>query len=200
MNLAVRDEEGKEDAPTEGNAAEALARRAAARDAEAWGEIFERHYRLVFGFVRYRLRGADEAEDVASHVFEIAYGRAERFDYRGAPIEAWLLGIARNLLRDHAKRMGRRGMPDDLDEADGPVVPDESEQVDLRHDLTTAMRELTGDQQEVITLRFLMDRSVTETAAIMDRSEDAVKNLQRRALAAMLRALRAAEYPGTVGR
>ena len=89
--------------------AEALARRAAARDRDAWAEIFETNYRSIYSFVRYRLRGADEAEDVASHVFEIAYSRVDHFDYRGVPIEGWLIGIARNLVRDHIKKLGRRG-------------------------------------------------------------------------------------------
>ena len=57
------------------------------------------------------------------------------------------------------------------------------------------MRDLTEDQHEVISHRFLLDRSVAETALLMNRSEDAVKNLQRRALAAMQRALASAHYP-----
>ena len=66
-------------------------------DADAWAELFEAHYRSVYAFLRYRLRGAAEAEDIASQVFEIAYSRIDRFDYRGVPIEGWLIGIARNL-------------------------------------------------------------------------------------------------------
>ena len=69
-------------APGRSNA-EALAQRAVARDPDAWGTIFELHYRGVFAFVRYRLRGAPEAEDIASQVFEIAFANAARFDYRG---------------------------------------------------------------------------------------------------------------------
>ncbi|MEX1104123.1 MAG: sigma factor-like helix-turn-helix DNA-binding protein, partial [Dehalococcoidia bacterium] len=106
---------------------------------------------------------------------------------------------ARNLLRDHAKKLGRRGIPDELDELKAPAEPDAAAAVDLRHDLSTAMRSLTADQQEVIVMRFLLDKSVVETAELMSRSEDAVKNLQRRALAAMLRALAEAGYPGAVG-
>ena len=56
------------------------------------------------------------------------------------------------------------------------------------------MHALTGDQHEVISHRFLRDRSVAETALLMNRSEDAVKNLQRRALAAMQRALASVLY------
>jgi RNA polymerase sigma-70 factor (ECF subfamily) len=201
VNAAVRDNEVKHDAHAEGDAAaEALARRAVARDAAAWEQIFESHYRAVFGFVRFRLRGVDEAEDIAAQVFEVAYSKADKFDFRGAPIQAWLLGIARNLVRDHIKKLGRRGRSEEVDELTMPPQPDQSEHVDLRHDLRAAMQSLTEDQQEVIALRFLLDKSVTETAVLMDRSEDAVKNLQRRALAAMHRSLSGAGYPGTVKR
>ena len=174
--------------------AEALARRAAARDRDAWAEIFETNYRSIYSFVRYRLRGADEAEDVASHVFEIAYSRVDHFDYRGVPIEGWLIGIARNLVRDHIKKLGRRGFEEELLETHAPSVEDDAGAVDLHQDLEAAMKFLTEDQQTVLSLRFLLDRSVTETAVLMDRSEDAVKNLQRRALGAMRRALSDPSY------
>jgi RNA polymerase sigma-70 factor, ECF subfamily len=176
-----------------------LAERAVGRDQQAWAEIFELHYRSVFAFVRYRLRGVAEAEDIASQVFEVAYSRADRFDYRGVPIEAWLIGIARNLCRDYIKKVTRRGYDEEIDETTGPSEPDTADAVDLKQDLAFAMRALTGEQQEVLSLRFLLDRSVEETARLMARSEDAVKNLQRRALAAMQRALAEANYP-TAGR
>lgn len=176
--------------------AERLAQAAVRRDAQAWGTIFDLHYRSVFAFIRYRLRGAAEAEDIAAQVFEVAYSRAERFDYRGVPIEAWLIGIARNLCRDRIKKLGRRGYAAEVDEQNGPVEQDSAEAIDLREDLRVAMHALTEDQQEVLTLRFLLDKSVEDTARLMNRSEDAVKNLQRRALAAMQRALAEAQYPG----
>ncbi len=171
-----------------------LARRASRRDPAAWSVLFERHYRAVFAFVRYRLVETDEAEDIAAQVFEVAYTRAASFDYRGVPIEAWLFGIARNLVRDHVKKRGRRGPSEELDEMNEPSGPDETPAVDLRRDLARAMHALTEDQQLVLSLRFIMDRSVADTARLMDRSEDAVKNLQRRALAAMQRALAGSGY------
>lgn len=179
-------------APLDG---QALAGRAAARDAQAWGLIFERHYPAVFAFVRYRLQDASIAEDLASQVFETAYTIAGRFDWQGVPIQGWLIGIARNVIRDHIKKAVRRGPSIELDETYAPPAADEISGSDLRSDLMTAMQHLTEDQQTVLQLRFLLDRSVAETAAMMDRSEDAVKNLQRRALAAMGRAM---EEPATV--
>jgi len=191
----VRDTEADdhEPPPIDGEA-EALAGRAVARDAAAWEQLFELHYRSVYAFVRYRLRSIDEAEDIASQVFEVAYSRVDRFDYRGVPIEGWLIGIARNLVRDHIKKLGRRGINAEFDDSLELSEPDTADAIGLRRDLLVAMQSLTADQQEVIQYRFLLDKSVLETAALMNRSEDAVKNLQRRALAAMQRVL-SGEYP-----
>lgn len=184
------DEVSPDDQAANGRDATAsLARRASARDPAAWEEIFEQHWHAVFGFVRFRLQGAAEAEDIAAHAFEVAYARAAHFDYRGVPIEAWLIGIARNLVRDYVKKRGRRGYEEELVDAIAPGEPDAAAAVDLREDLRTAMQVLTEDQQTVLSLRFLLDKSVADTARLMERSEDAVKNLQRRALAAMQRAL-----------
>ncbi len=183
-----------EPAGQEHTVAEEIARRAVAGDPEAWSAIFEAHYRGVYAFVRYRLRGINEAEDIASQVFEIAYSRASRFDYRGVPIEAWLIGIARNLVRDHLKKVSRRGYEEELVETTALSESDSAPAVDLKQDISVAMRALTEDQQTVLSLRFLMDKSVADTATLMERSEDAVKNLQRRALAAMQRALSGSGY------
>jgi RNA polymerase sigma-70 factor (ECF subfamily) len=169
-------------------AAAQLAQRARAREPAAWTEIFEAHYRMVYAFVRSRVRSPADAEDLASQVFEVAYSRADHFEYRGVPIEAWLVGIARNVVRDHLKKLGRRGETVELQEALMPSA-DATATLDLRHDLALAMRALTEDQQTVLTLRFSLDCPVAETARLMRRSEDAVKNLQRRALASMKREL-----------
>jgi len=200
VNLAVRDTEVLSDAtPEPGPAdadAEAIAARAVARDPAAWEFIFEQHYRSVFSYVRYRLRALDEAEDIASQVFEVAYSRADRFDYRGVPIEGWLIGIARNLVPRPHQKLSRRGFDAELDESvelTEPTVP--TPLISTRDLLAARWAPSTDDQQEVLRLRFLLDRSVAETALLMDRSEDAVKNLQRRALAAMHKALASADYP-----
>jgi RNA polymerase sigma-70 factor (ECF subfamily) len=185
----VRGDSEREEADEKRERDEDLARRAAAGEAAAWSELFEAHYTAIFGFVRYRLRSPEEADDIASQVFEVAYRRADKFDYRGVPIGAWLMGIARNLVRDQVKKRVRRGYEEELGESVTPVQPDETPAVDLKQDIASAMSNLTEDQQEVLSLRFLLDKSVSDTATVMDRSEDAVKNLQRRALAAMQRAM-----------
>ncbi len=199
MNPAVRDPgEGPHEPTHHRDQADAeLAARAARRDPAAWEDLFETHYRRIYTYLRFRLTSPEEAEDLASQVFEIAYARADAFDYRGVPIEAWLLGIARNLARDAIKKRIRRGPADALETAGAAgalATDDPAPAIQLRSDIARALRALTEDQREVVRLRFLLDKSVVETAQLMARSEDAVKNLQRRALAALHRALGGETY------
>jgi len=55
--------------------------------------------------------------------------------------------------------------------------------------LRAALHSLTGDQQQVILLRFAEDMPAEQVAAVMGKSEGAVWALQHRALAALRRAL-----------
>lgn len=180
--------------PTPDPDAEALALRAAARDRAAWEHVFDAHWQGVYRFVRYRVGSPEIAEDIAAQVFETGFANAHRFDYQGVPIEGWLLGIARNLVRDHIKKVARRGIHENIDERHDSPEGDIAELAGIRNDLAAALACLTPDQRQVIELRFLHDRPVAETAAHMGRSEEAVKTLQRRALAAMHRALGGRAY------
>ena len=51
------------------------------------------------------------------------------------------------------------------------------------------MIELTEEQAEVITLRFMEERSIAEVADLMDKTEGAIKALQYRAVLALRRVM-----------
>jgi RNA polymerase sigma-70 factor (ECF subfamily) len=55
--------------------------------------------------------------------------------------------------------------------------------------LAAAMEQLTEEQRQVVLLKFVERRSIAETAAILGKTEGAVKALQHRALAALRRTL-----------
>jgi RNA polymerase sigma-70 factor (ECF subfamily) len=54
---------------------------------------------------------------------------------------------------------------------------------------TSAVQQLTPDQQQVISLKFLEGLSNQERAAVLDKPVGTVKSLQHRALAALHRLL-----------
>ncbi len=56
-------------------------------------------------------------------------------------------------------------------------------------EITRGLMRLTAEQRQVIQLRFLDGKSLAETAAAVQRNEEAVKKLQARGLAALRRGI-----------
>jgi RNA polymerase sigma-70 factor, ECF subfamily len=65
--------------------------------------IFDRHYDMVRVYAQRRV-GMDDGEEIAAGTFELAFTQRNRFDadtFRSA--RPWLVGIANNLIRRHAR-------------------------------------------------------------------------------------------------
>ena len=151
---------------------------AAQADPARFAELYDLHVDRVYAYVSRRAGSRTVAEDVTSTVFEEALANLKKFEWRGVPFAAWLFRIAANTLADHWKRAGR-----DAHEPP-PDVPDEREHQELerRVALFQLVDRLPDAQRQVIRMRFVEERSIRETAAALDRSEGAVKQLQLRAL------------------
>jgi RNA polymerase sigma-70 factor (ECF subfamily) len=79
-------------------------------DSEATFErAYESEFPRVYGYVRYRVGDRDTADDLTSQAFLRALDRLSTFDPGRAPFPAWLLGIARNVVRDHLRARRRWG-------------------------------------------------------------------------------------------
>ena len=78
-----------------------------------------------------------------------------------------------------------------LDAAPRVVAEPEGEVLDRLRDerLLEAVRNLKPEQAECVVLRFLQGLSLAETAAVLGKSEGAVKQLQLRAVRALHREL-----------
>ena len=102
-----------------------LIRLAQAGDAEAFGELVERHRRAVFRAALAGVGSPAEADDVAQDTFVAAYRKLSSF--RGdAALRTWLLAIAWRKALDRRKRLTRwwkRTAPGgfDTDDRDDPI-------------------------------------------------------------------------------
>ncbi len=76
-------------------------------DRLAFGAIIQRHQGAVFGYLRARLLEPADAEDLTQEVFLRCYQARGRFD-SAEMVRPWLIGIARNVLREHVRRTKRR--------------------------------------------------------------------------------------------
>jgi RNA polymerase sigma-70 factor (ECF subfamily) len=163
-----------------------LVHSAQAGDMNAFSELFDRYYDVVFRYVLFRMNDRTLAEDITQETFLRALRRIGSVTYQGRDIGAWFVTIARNLIFDHVKssRYRLESTTSDIIELSPSTHGPEQQVLDLatNEELLRCVRKLNADQQECISLRFLQGLSVAETAKVMDRNEGAVKALQHRAV------------------
>ncbi|GAA5031648.1 hypothetical protein GCM10023258_30010 [Terrabacter aeriphilus] len=185
---AGRGRPGERDAAEQARLA-ALVELAQGGDTEAFAQLYDAYVDTVFRYVLVRVAHRALAEDLTSETFLRALRRIDSFSWQGKDIAAWFVTIARNLIADHVKsaRFRFEVTTADMRDADERVdAPDDEVLTRLRDErLVAAIRTLGPDQAECVTLRFLQGLSLAETAAVLGRSEGAVKQLQLRAVRAL---------------
>ena len=151
---------------------------AARQDPARFAELYENNFERVYAYVARRVHSREEAQDVTAEVFREALASLSRFQWRGVPFAAWLLGIAANVLADRWQKAARR--PEiAVEELPQAGVDDD---VERRAMLFQLVDTLPPDQKQVILLRFVAQKSLREIAEELRRSEGAIKQLQLRAL------------------
>lgn len=154
---------------------------AAQKDPARFAELYELHFERVYAYVARRVQDRAETEDLTSEAFHHALANLKRFEWRGIPFSAWLYRIAANLISDRWQRSGRE-ITDEEQIAAAQVSPAEIEEVDRRATLFRLVEGLPSEQQRVVVLRFVEQKSIKEVAKAIRKTEGAVKQLQFRAL------------------
>jgi RNA polymerase sigma factor (sigma-70 family) len=75
----------------------------------AFERAYESEFPRVYGYIRYRVENSETADDLTSQVFLKALDRLSTFDPRKSEIGPWMLGIARNGVRDYLRSRRRWG-------------------------------------------------------------------------------------------
>ena len=150
---------------------------AAQRDPSRFAGLYEQNFYRVYAYVVRRVGDRHQAEDLTADVFREALAGIRKFEWRGLPFAAWLMGIASRVLADYWKTSGREvGNPAKEAEA---TVPADAEDSTLLFQLVDRLPEA---QFRVIHMRFVEQKSIREIAQELGRSEGAVKQLQLRAI------------------
>jgi RNA polymerase sigma-70 factor (ECF subfamily) len=156
--------------------------------------LYRQHRRDVYGAVLRDVRDPDEAEDVTQIAFLNAY-RAMRKGEQPEKPRAWLVTIARNVIKRRYRELARRPREVALDpeaaeallDMDGPTAGE----------ITAAMRRLPASQRAVILLREIQGRSYSEIAGELGLSLAAVETLIFRARRSLSEELRLADQVPT---
>jgi RNA polymerase sigma-70 factor, ECF subfamily len=160
-------------------------------DRQSLVEAYKNYHGELFRYA-YRLLGdTGLSEDCVSETF-CRFLKAVRDDL--GPVEnlrAYLYRVAHNWITDYYRGQPKNQVPLDAELHGEPeanpslLVGDQLEQERVR----AALLQLPSDQQQVLVLRFVDDLPHEEVAKVMERSIQATRTLQHRALVSLKKQL-----------
>jgi RNA polymerase sigma factor (sigma-70 family) len=155
-------------------------------DRDAYGMLVAAHQQIAFRCAHVVCGDAAEAQDAAQEGFIKAYTSLHRFR-DGAPFRPWLLTIVANEARNRRRSAGRRAhlAVRVLDTAPAGHAPGADVAVlagARRATLVAGLEALSPDHRAVLVLRYLLDLSEQECAAVLGCRPGTVKSRHARAL------------------
>ncbi len=165
-----------------------LVERAQLGDRTALEELYLLHFDRIYSYLHMSVGTRHDAEDLTTQTFVKMLESIGRFRWQSVPFSAWLFRIAHNLAMDHF-RARRRWQPEE--EIPEPIGAQETSAEDQalaslgNASLLELIANLSHEQRQVLTLKFVFRFSNGEAAAILGKTEGAVKSLQHRALTSL---------------
>jgi RNA polymerase sigma factor (sigma-70 family) len=159
-----------------------------AGDRAAFDILYERYFSRVYHFVDKRLRNRADTEESVQEVFINIFSSID--SYRGeAPFSAWVFGLARRTIARRFKRKRHPTVPLFEDEQEGesahvsstptPLEAYECEERLSRMEEAVSSK-LSPLQWKLFRLHHVEDKSISEIADRLERTEDSIKsNLYR---------------------
>ncbi|MCL9972243.1 MAG: sigma-70 family RNA polymerase sigma factor [Candidatus Pacebacteria bacterium] len=159
-----------------------LIQRARQGDTGAFDALYRLLYAPLFRFVLMRMKDRELAEDVTQETFVVFVQHLKTFG-SGSPLP-YLHTVARNKIIDHF----RRRTPDVNDDAlwalaDSAPTPEESARLGEEvSGVFVALKTLSSAEAEVVKARYLDGLTTAEVATLLDKTEEAVRQLLSRGM------------------
>ena len=161
-----------------------LVQRAMERDAHAFGRLYDMHVDRVYRHIYYRLGNEADAEDLTQQVFLKAWQAIDRYKRAASPFIAWLMTISHNLVVDFYRTSKDRAYleADVLADTSASGPERAAEAAFEQHRLRRAILQLSGNEQQVVILRFIEGFEFAEIASLLRKKEGNVRVILHRAL------------------
>ena len=173
-----------------------LIKRAKAGDSQAVSQLYRAHAQKIYRYIAYRVPTTSDAEDLTSEVFMRMLEGLATYEIMDVPFEAWLYRIASHRVADFFRSRSRQKQVIELHETianDDPMPEENLQKQQEFKKLRGALEYLNQEQQDVLILRFIENKSHQEVADILDKSHSAVRTIQHRALVRLSQLLGADE-------
>src|SRR6266571_4190410 len=155
---------------------------------DALEELYLIHFDRIYSYLHVTVGNRHDAEDLTTQTFLKMLESIGKFRWGSAPFSAWLFRIAHNLAMDHFRATRRWQPEEDVPEPQGEEEPSaeaEAMQAIGRQSMLELIEDLSHEQQQVLTLKFVFNFSNADVATILEKTEGAVKSLQHRALVSL---------------
>lgn len=134
---------------------------------DVFRRLYAAHFDAVLGFAIRRTDRPEDAADVTADAFLVAWRRLGHVPDE-PDTRPWLYGVVRRVLANHRRGDGRRSsLGDRLRRELATHVPDTSDDVVQRADVTAAMRRLSARDQEVLELHLWEGLEPREIADVL---------------------------------
>jgi RNA polymerase sigma-70 factor, ECF subfamily len=161
----------------------ALVRAAQDGSQDAIAELFARHWSSAYRAAWLVTGDAAAAEDIAQEAFLAAVRALPRFDAR-RPLRPWLHRIVVNRAIDFARARALRNEVGANAAADA-AAPADADPRPIGDDVAAALLTLGPEQRAVVVLRYLLEFTPGEIAAILELPRGTVNSRLRRGLDAL---------------
>ena len=175
-------------ASSENGRVRGLVERAQLGDRAALEELYLIHFDRIYSYLHMSVGSRHDAEDLTTQTFVKMLESIGRIRWQSVPFSAWLFRIAHNLAMDHFRARRRWQPEEDIPEAAGAEETSAEEQALAaigQSGLLDLIADLSPEQRQVLTLKFVFRFSNGEAATILGKTEGAVKSLQHRALSSL---------------
>jgi RNA polymerase sigma factor (sigma-70 family) len=165
---------------------QALREAVLAGSASAWQALYESHFDGLYAFVWHRAgRQAYRTDEIVQETWLIAVRRIADFDPKQGTFDAWLKGIAANVLKNHRRRWLRDSRTQSLDAEQASPATGVSEAGEL---LALALTALPSRYQAVLRAKYEERLSVKEIGERLGGTAKSIESMLSRARDALRRA------------
>jgi RNA polymerase sigma factor (sigma-70 family) len=171
---------------------------AAAGDQKAFGIIFDRHSRVVYGLALTTLRVPADAEDILSETFLTLWRKRDRVTFIHGSVLPWLIVTTRHHTSNRRRAVARDtalSLDDDITTGSSAGADTMAAYNELADQLDRVIRQLGPLEQRVVDLCLVEGLSYEQAARRMGVSHSSVRNRLSRARTELRQQLRPETQP-----
>lgn len=175
----------------------ALTKQAKEGDKQAFEQLYNNYFAPLNRYILLRVGEENDADDLTQTVFIKFFNNLGNWEDKGYQPSAYLYTIARSVIADHFRTIGRKGSKHSNSEEILALLTDSSQSphqdVIQSEEISTLyqhLKQLPEKYQEVLLLRYIENLPSSEIANIIQKSDVATRKMLSRAVAALSKSMK----------